>query len=261
MSQTEDPILFERVDAHIAVVTLNRPQARNAVNGALTEALDRRVRQIEDDPDIWVAILAGRGEQVFCAGADLKELAAGRGASLVTENGGFAGFVYAPRHKPWIAAVRGAALGGGLELALACDLIVCGGDSALGLPEVKRGLIAGAGGLIRLPRVIPRALALEMIATGRPLSAARAAEIGLVNAVVEPAQVLDRALDLAREICNNAPIAVRESLRIARETSEHPLGEMRERSSRSLQTILASEDFREGPRAFIERRPPNWSGR
>ena len=254
-------VLFEVVDDHIAVVTLNRPDKRNAVNGAVASALDYLVKKIEADDSLRVAVLASSSQGVFSAGADLAELSAGRGAALGTKDGGFAGFVDQPKIKPWIAAVTGPALAGGCELALACDMIVASDDSRFGLPEVKRGLFAAAGGVHRLPRALPRAVALEIIATGDPLDVARAHAFGLVNYVVPNAQVKDRALDLARAISINAPLSVRESLKLARLANELSDAEMRRLSNQAARIVMTSEDAREGPLAFLQKRAPVWQGR
>src|SRR3954447_14696281 len=216
MSGSAQPaVLFDVIEPHIALVTLNRPEARNAVNGAVASGLEQAVERIESDPDLWVAILTGAGP-VFSAGADLKEVSSGNGAALSTKRGGFGGFVRAQRTKLWIAAAQGHALAGGLELLLACDLAVVAGTATFGLPEVKRSLVAAAGGVFQLPRALPRAIALQMIATGEPITAARAAQFGLVNEVVPAAEVQAAALALGRKVCSNAPVAVRESLAIAR---------------------------------------------
>lgn len=257
----ENVVLFERVDDHIAVVTLNRPDKRHAVNGAVTRALDAIVKETEQDPDIWVSIITSSGGPTFCAGADLAEVSAGRAHELVTPDGGFAGFVDSKRDKPWIAAIRGSALGGGFEIALACDLRVASRETVFGLPEVKRGLIAGAGGAYRLPRQIPRAVALEMLAVGDPIDAERALALGLVNAVTSDAEVLDRALDLARRIAQNAPLSVRESLKIARVAAERTEAELQELNQAAIARLMKTEDFAEGPRAFVEKRAPRWKGR
>jgi enoyl-CoA hydratase/carnithine racemase len=254
-------VLFELAEPHIALVTINRPEARNAVNGAVAQGLEAAVERVEADPEIWAAVLTGAGPHAFCAGADLKEVSAGRSATLSTERGGFGGFVRAKRGKLWIAAAQGHALAGGLELLLACDLAVAAETATFGLPEVKRSLVAGAGGVFRLPRALPKAIALQMIATGEPISAARAAHFGLVNEVVPAAEVQAAALALARKICANAPIAVRESLAIARQAAELDEAALWELSRAASARIRQTEDFQEGPRAFVEKRAPRWVGR
>jgi enoyl-CoA hydratase len=254
-------VLFEIIDDHVALVTLNRPHKRNAVNGTLASALGYLVKQVEADDSIGVAILASSGESVFCAGADLGEVAAGRFEAISTPDGGFAGFHAACRQKPWIAAVRGKALGGGLELCLACDMIVAATDATFGLPEVKRGLLAAAGGIYRLPRAISRNIALELIATGNAFSAERAYALGIVNRVVPSDAVQHEARQLAREIAANAPLAVRESLKIARLAPERPESELRELARSASRIIFNSEDAKEGSTAFLQNRTPRWSGR
>lgn len=261
MFDEADVVLLERVDEHIAVVTLNRPEKRHAVNGAVARRLDAIVKETEADPSVRVVVLTSSGGPTFCAGADLAEVAAGRAADLSTPDGGFGGFVESRRDKPWIVAVRGSALGGGLEFSLACDMRIVGENTVLGLPEVKRGLIAGAGGIYRLPRQIPRAIALEMIAVGEPVDAARAYALGLVNAVVPDGDVLRTALDYARKIAANAPLSVRESLKIARATQDVTEAESILAMQGALDLLMRSEDFKEGPRAFIEKRAPQWIGR
>ena len=178
-----DEVLYEVVEAGLAVVTLNRPEKRNAVNAAVATALEAALERSEADPAIRAAILASSDARVFSAGADLAAVAAGEGRGLSTRDGGFAGFVRARRRKPWIAAVRGKALAGGCELALACDMIVASEDAVFGLPEPARGLIAGAGGSTRLVRALPRHVAIELIVTGDPMDARRAHQLGLVNRV------------------------------------------------------------------------------
>ena len=254
-------VLYDIVDDHIAVVILNRPDKRNAVNGRVARALDHLVKRIEADEMIRVAVLASSSAGVFCAGADLAEVSAGRGAELGTPDGGFAGFVDHQKVKPWIAAVTGPALAGGCELALACDLIVASDDARFGLPEVKRGLFAAAGGVHRLPRALPRAIALEMIATGDPLDVVRAHAFGLVNHIVPNGDVRSRALELARAISVNAPLSVRESLKLARQASEVGDAEMRRLSRMAARVVMTSEDAQEGPLAFLQKRSPVWKGR
>ena len=255
-------VLFEIAEPHIALVTINRPEARNAVNGAVAAGLEEAVERVEADPDLWAAILTGAGPHALCAGADLKEVSAGRGAALATKNGGFGGFVRTTRTKLWIAAAQGHALAGGLELLLSCDLSVVAETANFGLPEVKRSLVAGAGGVFRLPRALPRAIALEMIATGDPIPAARALQFGLVNAMV-PATTGHRSgtFALARRVTVNAPIAVRESLGVARQAYDRAEAELWDISGAAGSRVRDTEDFQEGPRAFVEKRPPRWVGR
>ncbi|MET7247388.1 enoyl-CoA hydratase-related protein [Methylobacterium sp. EM32] len=255
-----DPVVIERDGAHVAVVTLNRPAARNAVDPGLARALAQAVAETEADDAVRAVVLAGTGP-VFCAGADLKVVSAGGADDLWTETGGFAGFVHATRAKPWIAAVDGPALAGGCEIALACELIVAGEGASFGLPEVTRGLVAAAGGLYRLPRALPRAVALELILTGGRLEAARAHALGLVNRLVAPGSARDEAVSLAQTIAGNAPLAVRESLAVARLAPDTDEAGLRAASAAARARVQASEDYREGPRAFVEKRPPLWTGR
>ncbi|WP_447778774.1 enoyl-CoA hydratase-related protein [Variovorax boronicumulans] len=256
-------VTVERLPGHVALVTIDRPEARNAVNGDVATGLEAAVDATEADDDIRAVVLTGAGREAFCAGADLKEVSAGRGSALRTERGGFAGFVFRERSKPWIAAVNGKALAGGTELVLACDLVVAVRQAAFGLPEVLRGLIAAAGGLYRLPRAIPPNIALELILTAGQLDAERAHGFGLVNRLVADVDALrEAALALAAEIARNAPVAVRQSLRVAREANSG-LDEaaLRALTRDAFERVAASEDFKEGPRAFIEKRAPLWSGR
>ncbi len=261
MSDPQAAVLIERLPEHLLLVTLNRPAARNAVNGDVATGLQAAIDASEADADIWAVILTGTGSEAFCAGADLKAVSTGQGHTLRTERSGFAGFVHAQRSKPWIAAVNGPALAGGCEIALACDLIVAVPQSRFGLPEVKRGLVASAGGLYRLPRALPRALALEMILTGEPISAERALQLGLINQLAEPALLLAAARTLAGRITVNAPVAVRESLGVARRALDLSDAELQALSAQAQGRVMASEDFQEGPRAFIEKRAPRWTGR
>ncbi len=254
-----DEVLYY-VQGRVATVTLNRPAQRNAVDPELARALEAAVDRVEADPEVWVAVLTGAGE-VFSAGADLNAIAAGRAAELSTERGGFAGFVRHPRSKPVIAAVRGLALAGGLELVLACDLVIASRDAAFGLPEVTRGIFAAAGGVFRLPKAIPPARARELILTGDRLPAEEAHRLGLVNRLVEPDDVLLTARALADRICRNAPVAVRESLAIARRAPGVDEEEGWRLTAAARVRVNASEDAREGPRAFAEKREPRWSGR
>ena len=253
----EAPLSVETT-GHLGVVTLRRPEARNAISPAVGEALEAAVISCEGNPDVRAVILTGAGSSAFCAGADLKEVAKGNADGLYTERGGFAGFVHAERSKPWIAALNGIALAGGLEIALACDMIVALRRVELGLPEVSRGLIAAAGGLQRLPAALPRNIALEMIATGRRLGAERAHDLGLVNVLADGDDVLPEAMILAEAIAINSPIAVRESLVLARQALTLPESASRELTRASRRRIMAGPDYREGPRAFLEKRAPRW---
>jgi enoyl-CoA hydratase/carnithine racemase len=253
-------VLYEKRDDHVGVITLNRPEVRNAVNGEITEALAYLVRETESDADIRVIVLASSHDSVFCAGADLGEISRGNVAGLMTAEGGFAGIVRARRAKPWIAAVRGAALAGGCEIMLSCDMIVASTDARFGLPEVKRGLYAGAGGPYRLMHALPRAVALELIATGDPLDAGRAYALGMVNRLVAPDMVLGEALALASTITANAPMSVRESIAVARETADKEEAAFWALSAVVRDRVHASQDAKEGARAFLEKRVPHWVG-
>ncbi|MVV48847.1 enoyl-CoA hydratase [Pseudomonas sp. PB120] len=255
------PVLLEIIEQHIAVLTLNRPEARNAISSEMTGLIESCLIRIEDDPQIRVCILAAKGEKTFCAGADLKEIASGNARNLATKRGGFAGFVQAPRRKPWIAAINATAVGGGLEMALACDMLVCAEQAELVLPEVKRGLVAAGGGMFRLPRVLPRAVALEMIVSGEPLSARRAYELGMANYLVAQEQVFETALNLARKIASAGPLAVRESLQLAHRSTDCSLEALWGLNREAAHRVLTSEDARIGPKAFLERRPAQWTGR
>jgi enoyl-CoA hydratase len=254
-------VKMERPAKHVALVTLDRPEARNAVNHEVAGALDRIVAETEADPDIWVVVLTGAGDKAFCAGADLKQVSAGGMEKLFTPRGGFAGFVDAPRTKVWIAAVEGVALAGGFEIALACDLIVAATNAGFGLPEVKRGLLAAAGGAYRLPRMLPRGLAYEMLATGDRVDAKRAHDLGLVSRLATPGGSVEVAIAFAADICANAPLAVRESLAIARASADLVEADLRVASHAAQARLALSDDFHEGPLAFIEKRAPRWSGR
>ena len=243
----------------VAVITLDRPEARNAVDHQLAVDLQSAIDKLEADDSLWVGVIAGAGP-AFCAGADLKAVASGK-ADLATDRGGFAGIVRRERTKPIIAAVEGPALAGGFEIVLACDLVVAGSNARFGIPEVKRSLIANAGGLIRLPRAIPRNLAMEMALTGDPISAETAHHHGVVNRLVEAGGALDSAIALASEISANAPLAVRASRQVIIEGALLDDDEAFALSAEAARDVFRSEDFQEGPRAFIEKRAPNWLGR
>ena len=255
------PVKFEIVQEHIALVTIQRPDVRNSVNLEVAQGLDAAVKRVEADPEIRVAILTGAGGAAFCAGADLNLVAAGQIDDLYTPDGQFAGFVCHPRKTPWIAAVDGFAMAGGCEIALACDMIVASENSVFGLPEVTRGLVAAAGGVYRVVRAMPRAIAMELLATADRLPAARAAELGLVNHLAEPGKAVERAIELAARIAANAPVAVQESLQLAREAFDHDDATLFAMGLAAQDRIKLTEDFAEGPRAFIEKRAPQWKGR
>ena len=256
-----DLVRFEALDGHVALVTLDRPEKRNAVNAKMAVELDACVKRAEADPEIRAVVLASSNDRVFCAGADLADLAAGRGADLFTRDGGFAGFVYHPRRKPWVAAPQGTTVAGGLEICLACDMIVAADSCLFGLPEVARGLVAAAGGVTRLPRAIPRAIAIEIVATGQPIDAARAYALGLVNRVVPSERTVEAALELARIVAANAPLAVQEAVALARQAATVDEATGRGLADEALARVSRTEDFREGPGAFVEKRAPRWTGR
>jgi crotonobetainyl-CoA hydratase len=258
-------VLVERVD-HTMIITLNRPEARNAVDGEVSDLVGAALERAQRDADVWVVVLTGAGDKSFSAGADLKAIA--RGERMLAEGEharwSFAGFANHPLDKPTIAAVNGTALGGGLELALACDLVVAEEQAVFGLPEVKRGLIAGAGGAFRIVDQLPRKLALELLFTGRSLTAAQAHDWGLVNRVVPTGTARDAALRLAAEINENAPLAVQSSKRLALGLVDGALrSEAAAWQQNSLENdlIVATDDAREGPRAFAEKRAPIWRAR
>jgi enoyl-CoA hydratase len=244
----------------VAVLTINRPEARNAVNGDVASGMEAAIDRFEADDDTWVAVLTGAGP-VFCAGADLKAISSGNAAALNTKRGGFGGFASRERTKPVIAAVNGPALAGGSEIVLACDLIVASTEARFGLPEVKRSLVAGAGGLFRLPRALPRAIAMEAVLTGDPFDAQRAYDLGFINELVEPGKAVDAAVALAERICANAPIAVRESRKVLLEGVMADDDTAWKLTNEAFARVAQTEDFSEGPRAFIEKRAPEWKGR
>lgn len=242
------------------VVTINRPRVRNAINDQVAEGVEAALDAAEQDDAIAAVIITGAGNKSFSAGADLKYAASGA-MGMVTARSGFAGIVKRTFSKPLIAAVNGTALGGGFEIALSCDLIVAAEHAVFGLPEVKRGVIAGAGGLIRVGRLLPRPLALEIALTGEPISAQCAQELGLSSRVVPAPALLDTALYLAELIAANAPLAVRLSKELVTAAPDLTMDEAWARNDALGQQIIQSEDMREGLRAFVEKRRPNWQGR
>jgi len=243
---------------HIEILTINRPEARNAINLATATALSGALDEIEGDDDVWVVVLTAAGDKAFSAGMDLKAFATGE--FPITEKG-FGGITKRDFPKPIIAACNGSALAGGCEIMLSCDLVVAADHAKFGIPEVARGLVAGAGGLIRLPRRIPRAVALEMALTGEPISAPRALEIGLVNRVVPGDQVMPEALALAGRIAKNAPLAVRRSKQVMIQSAELSESEAWAVNDGVFSEIGRSADAMEGAVAFAEKREPNWTGK
>ena len=249
---------------HIGIITINRPDARNAVNSDVANGIEAAIDQIEDDPEVWVGILTGAKTEkgyIFCAGADLKQMATDPGG-MQTAKGGFGGFVQRERTKPVIAAVDGPALAGGTELALAADMLVASRTARFGIPEVKRNLVAAAGGLFRLPRKLPRNVAMELALTGSlEFSAERAHQFGLVNRLSEEGEALETAKALAAEICENAPLAVAESraIMLAATDADDEVGW--KLSGEGIMKMFGTEDFSEGLTAFAEKRAPEWKGR
>lgn len=264
MTQTAAAALTER-RGNVLVITINRPEARNCVNGAVSTAVGDALEQAQHDSDVRAVVITGSGDKSFCAGADLKAISR-RENIYHPDHGewGFAGYVRHFIDKPTIAAVNGTALGGGTELALASDLVVAEQRALFGLPEVKVGLIAGAGGVFRIVQQLPRKVGLEMLYTGEPISAADALRWGLINQVVPDGTVLDAALALAQRVTVNAPLSVQASKRIAYGSDDGVIPDEEAawaRTTREFGTLLRSEDAKEGPLAFAEKRPPVWKAR
>ena len=254
------------IQQRIGIITLDRPAARNAVDPEMARGIEDAVDRIEADPDVWVGILtANTGDQerpVFCAGADLKVIEqTGSAAALDTERGGFGGFVFRERVTPIVAAVDGLATAGGCELVLAADVVVATTRSAFGLAEVRRNLIAAAGGLYRLPRAVGRAAAMDAILTGDPIPAERAFTLGLVSRLVGPGGALAEARRVAQAIAEAAPLAVQASRRWVLAAVDEPDDELRVATRAALDALLTTEDAAEGLRAFAEKRPPEWRTR
>ena len=245
-------------EAGLVIITINRPEAKNAVNRAVSYGVCAAVDELDRRDDLRVGILTGAGG-TFCSGMDLKAFL--RGEVTRVEGRGILGIAMTPPKKPLIAAVEGYALAGGFEAMLACDLTVAARDAKFGIPEVKRGLAAAAGGLLRLPRVIPQRIAMELALTGDMISAERAAQFGLINILTEPGQALAEAKKLAARIIANAPLSVAASKRVISEQRDWPSAEMFARQQEITAPILASEDAREGAAAFAQKRKPDWKGR
>lgn len=251
-----DEVLRER-RGRVEILTINRPAARNAINLAVARALSEALDELEDDDACAVVVLTGAEEKAFSAGMDLKAFA--QGEAPITEKG-FAGVTKREFPKPLIAAVNGAALAGGFEIMLSCDLVVAAAHATFGIPEAARGLIAGGGGLIRLAKRVPRAVALELALTAAPMDAQRALAVGLVNRVVDGPEVLAAAVALAEQIAANAPLAVRVSKRVMLGSLELTEAESWALNDASFGEIARSKDALEGAIAFAEKRAPNWSG-
>ena len=243
---------------HVEIVRLNRPEAKNAINPEVSVLMAEILDAIETDAEVRAVVVTGTGD-VFCAGADLKVVAQGRGQEIGAAKGGFAGLTSRNYSKPLIAAVQGPALAGGFEIMLSCDLVVASDTARFGIPEVQRGLIAAAGGLIRLPKRVPLAMALEMAMTGDPISAAKAAELGLVNRVVPQSEVLDTAIALAERIGANSPIAVRLSRQLVKQAAEISEDEGWKLTGKYAVEVFSSGDAIEGSTAFAEKRPAKWN--
>jgi len=255
---TESPtgrvVNCERAD-RVLVIQLNRPRKRNAIDAVVTAQLDAALNDFEDDPELWVAILTGT-DGMFSAGTDL-----GAGPGTPTDRGGEYGVIRRHRRKPLIAAVDGRALGGGMEIVLACDLVLAGHTASFGLPEPRRGVIATCGGLFRTQRALPSNIAKEMLLSGEPLTAERAHQLGFVNVLAEEGQVLGAARELAARICRNAPISVRESLVALERMNSADDERAWEITQEAMAATLTSQDAAEGVAAFFERREARWTGK
>jgi enoyl-CoA hydratase len=256
-TQEEAPVLTERHDG-VLLITLNRPEMRNAVNLPLAQGIAAALDELDGDESLSVGVLTGAGKG-FCAGMDLKVFVSGERPWVGDR--GFAGIVRRGPLKPLIAAIEGFAVAGGLEVALACDLIVAAKGAKLGIPEVKRSLVAAGGALLRLPRSLPFNVAMELALTGDPITAERAAELGLVNRLAEPGAAVSEALRLAGEIAVNGPLALAASKRILQEQWDWSTAEMWDAQSAISDPVFISEDAREGATAFTQKRPPVWRGR
>jgi enoyl-CoA hydratase len=253
----EQAVLTER-RGRVLLLTINRPDQRNAVNAAVAAAIAAALDELDADAGLSLGVITGAGKG-FSAGMDLKAFVTGE--RPYAGDRGFAGIVARPASKPLIAAIEGFAVAGGLEIALACDLIVAARGARLGIPEVKRSLVAAGGALMRLPRTLPRNVAMELALTGNPIDAERGYELGLVNRLSEPGAALSAALELAEEIAANGPLALAATKRVMAESADWPDREFFERQGEIVGPVMSSEDAREGATAFAERRPPVWKGR
>jgi enoyl-CoA hydratase/carnithine racemase len=255
VSETGESLVRAERTGRLLVVRMCREAKRNAVNRQLADELDAALNQLEDDDDLWAGVLTGTSS-VFCAGSDLTA-----GGDYLTERGGEYGLIRRQRRKPLIAAVEGQALGGGLELVLACDLVVASRTARFGLPEVSRGLVASSGALFRAPRALPASVARELLLTGEPIDADRGYAVGLVNQVTEPGDAVAAAVALGERICANAPVAVQATLVAANRWLAAAEEFGWQVTADALATIGASQDYKEGIAAFLEKRSPRWAGR
>eukprot|EP01064_Diplonema_japonicum_P017763 TRINITY_DN2606_c1_g2_i1.p1 TRINITY_DN2606_c1_g2~~TRINITY_DN2606_c1_g2_i1.p1 ORF type:complete len:279 (+),score=84.51 TRINITY_DN2606_c1_g2_i1:56-838(+) len=254
-----EPVVLYEKRGNVGIFTLNRPKAMNAVSHEVSQTFEKLMDDFEADENVWVGIVRSSHPKVFCAGADLKSVS--RGKKVSTAKGGFAGFVQYPRTKPMIACVDGAALAGGCEIVLSCDLIVASDASRFGLPEVKRSLIPAAGGMLRLPKKLPYSLAMELILTGDPMPAAKLHQHGMVNVLCPKGQSEQAALDLAARLAVNAPLAVREARRVVIDNLTTSEADGFKDSTKGMASLISTPDFSEGPKAFIEKRAPRWTGK
>jgi enoyl-CoA hydratase len=255
MTETGESLVRTERTGRLLVVRMCREAKRNAVNRQLADELDAAFNLLEDDDDLWAGVLTGTGS-VFCAGSDLTA-----GGDYLTERGGEYGLIRRQRRKPLIAAVEGPALGGGMEIVLACDLVMASRTARFGLPEVSRGVVASSGALFRAPRALPAGLARELLLTGAPIDADRGYAVGLVNQVTEPGEAVAAAVALGERICANAPVAVQATLVAANRWLAAADEFGWQVTADAVAAIRASHDYREGVTAFLEKRPPRWTGR
>jgi enoyl-CoA hydratase len=252
-----DEVLVER-RGFVQLITINRPHAKNAITLEVSEAMAAAVDELDASPELRVGVLTGAGG-TFSSGMDLKGFLAGKIPAI--QGRGLGGITETPPRKPLVAAVEGWALAGGFEMVLACDLVVAADGARFGVPEVKRALVAAGGAALQLPRRVPLAIALELLLTGEPFDAQRAADVGLVNKVVPDGQAVDAALELAAVIADNGPLAVAATKQIARASTEWTLDEGWQKQRAIVEPVFGSEDAREGATAFAEKRKPEWKGR